>query len=73
MPWEEMRVPSLPGEDDVTDGSVDYYGTDWENVDNGALEAEMQKCNATPCTAKTTCPGNTPKQTDVDAYEIVSE
>ena len=73
MFWEEMRVPGLPGEDDVTDGSVDYYDTDWENVDNGALEEEMQKCNATPCACKTTCPDNTPEQTDVDAYEIVSE
>lgn len=73
MFWEEMRVPGLPGEDDVTDGSVDYYGTDWENVDNGALEEEMQKCLATPCNGKTTCPDNTPEQTDVDAYEIVSE
>ncbi len=27
--------PGLPGEEDVTDGSVDYYDTDWENVDNG--------------------------------------
>ena len=50
MFWEEPRVPGLPGAEDVTDGSVDYYDTDWENVENGALEEEMQKCNATPCT-----------------------
>ena len=55
MFWEEPRVPGLPGAEDVTDGSVDYYDTDWENVENGALEEEMQKCNATPCTAQTTC------------------
>ena len=73
MFWEEMRVPGLPGEEDVTDGSVDYYGTDWENVDNGALEEQMQKCNAVPCTCKPACPENTPAQTDADAYEIVSE
>ena len=54
MFWEEPRVPGLPGAEDVTDGSVDYYDTDWENVENGALEEEMQKCNATPCTAQTT-------------------
>ena len=42
MFWEEPRVPGLPGAEDVTDGSVDYYDTDWENVENGALEEEMQ-------------------------------
>ena len=36
----------------MTDGSVDYYGTDWENVDNSALEEEMQKCGLTPCDVK---------------------
>ena len=44
MYWEAMRTPALPGEYDVTDGSVDYYDTDWENVDNSALEEEMQTC-----------------------------
>ena len=42
MYWQEMRTPSLPGENDVTNGSVDYYDTDWENVDNSALEEEMR-------------------------------
>ena len=70
---EEMRVLSLPGAEDVTDGSVDYYDTDWENVDNSALEEEMQKCSLTPCEGKTLCPDNTPAQTDLSAYEIVSE
>ena len=27
MFWEEPRVPGLPGAEDVTDGSVDYYDT----------------------------------------------
>ena len=44
----EPRIPALPGEENVTDGSVDDYGTDWENVDNGALEEEMAKCAANP-------------------------
>ena len=44
MFWEEPRVPGLPGAEDVIDGSVDYYDTDWETVENGALEEEMQKC-----------------------------
>ena len=60
MYWEAMRTPALPGEYDVTDGSVDYYDTDWENVDNSALEEEMQKCGLTPCEGKTMCPDNTP-------------
>ena len=70
---EEPRVPGLPGAEDVTDGDVDYYGTDWENVDNGALEEEMQKCASTPGDAKATCPENDPKQTDAQTYQIVSE
>ena len=65
MYWEAMRTPALPGEYDVTDGSVDYYDTDWENVDNSALEEEMQKCGLTPCEGKTMCPDNTPAQTDL--------
>ena len=32
MYYEEPRIPALPGEENVTDGSVDDYGTDWENV-----------------------------------------
>lgn len=34
---EEMRVLGLPGAEDVTDGSVDYYDMDWENVENGEI------------------------------------
>ena len=64
MLCEEPRVPGLPGAEDVTD---------WENVDNGALEEEMQKCASTPCDAKTTCPDNDPEQTDAQTYQIVSE
>ena len=70
---EKIRIPGLPGSGTVTDGSVDYYDTDWENVDNSALEEEMQKCGLTPCEGKATCPDNTPAQTDLSAYEIVSE
>ena len=73
MYYEEPRTPALPGEENVTDGSVDDYGTDWENVDNGALEEEMAKCAATPCDAKTTCPDNDPEQTDAQMYEMISE
>ncbi len=70
---EEPRVPALPGEENVTDGSVDDYGTDWENVENGALEEEMQKCNATPCDAGSGCSDNQSEQTDEASYEILSE
>lgn len=38
---EDIRIPGLPGEEDVTDGSVDWYEMDWENVENGVLESEM--------------------------------
>ena len=57
---EKIRVPGLPGEEDVTDGSVDWYETDWENVDNGVLESEMPKCPETPCSAASRC-GTTPR------------
>ena len=30
-------------------------------------------CGLTPCEGKTMCPDNTPAQTDLSAYEIVSE
>ena len=40
---EEMRVLGLPGAEDVTDGSVDYYDMDWENVENGVTEEQMAK------------------------------
>ena len=40
---EPPLVPGLPGVDDVTDGSVDYFDMDWENVENGVTEEEMQK------------------------------
>lgn len=73
MAWEDPRVPALPGSEDVTDGDVDYYGTDWENVENGALEEEMQKCASTPCDAKTICPDNDPEQTDEQSYKMVDE
>ena len=55
MFYEEIRVPGLPGEEDVTDGSVDWYEMDWENVDNGVLESEMPKCPETPCSAASRC------------------
>ena len=35
---ETMLVRGVPGAEDVTDGDVDYYGTDWINVENAATE-----------------------------------
>lgn len=72
MYYEEPRIPALPGEENVTDGSVDDYGTDWENVDNGAGRGNGKVC-CHPCDVKTTCPDNDPEQTDVSSYEIVTE
>ena len=63
----------LPGEENVTDGSVDWYEMDWENVDNGVLESEMPKCPETPCSAASRCEDNTPEQTDDETYEVVEE
>lgn len=70
---EQPRVPGLPGVDDVTDGSVDYYDMDWENVENQAAEEQMQKCYATPCGSTTVCTENSPLQDDAEEYEIISE
>lgn len=70
MICEEMRVPGLPGEEDVTDGSVDWYEMDWVNVDNDILEEEMPRCAAGQ---QVTCPENDPTQTDDPMYQIVSE
>lgn len=73
MICEEMRVPGLPGEKDVTDGSVDYYEMDWVNVDNGVSEEEMGRCQRSTCQQTSACSGNAPEQTDEASYQIVSE
>ena len=70
---EEIRIPGLPGEEAVTDGSVDWYEMDWENVDNGVLESEMPKCPENPCSSTSRCEDNQPEQTDDETYEIVEE
>ena len=69
---EEMRVLGLPGAEDVTDGSVDYYDMDWENVENGVTEEQMAKCIAKECacTPRCKCSGNLPDQSDDEAYEM---
>ena len=59
---EEIKIPGLPGEGTVTDGSVDWYEMDWENVDNGVTEEQMPR-NV----------DNSPVQTDDETYEIVQE
>ena len=73
MYYEEPRTPALPGEENVTDGSVDDYGTDWENVDNGVTEEQMPRNVDKPCTAQDPCTDNSPVQTDDETYEIVQE
>lgn len=73
MICEEMRVPGLPGAEDVTDGSVDWYEMDWVNMDNGVLEDEMSRCSQTPCAGQTACADNEPEQTDDETYKIVLE
>lgn len=68
---EEIRIPGLPGAENVTDGSVESYEMDWQNVDNGVSEDEMSKCLENPCSTTNRCPDNTPNQSDDNAYEIV--
>ena len=46
---EEIKIPGLPGEGTVTDGSVDWYEMDWENVDNGVTEEQMPRNVDRPC------------------------
>lgn len=70
---ETMLVRGVPGAEDVTDGDVDYYGTDWTNVENGATEEQMQKCFSTPCGGTSRCTGNEPDQTDQQDYEMIQE
>ena len=70
---EEILIPGLPGEGDVTDGSVDWYEMDWENVENGITEEQMAKCAEHTCSGTSSCPDNTPEQTDDGTYEIVEE
>ena len=61
MYYEEPRTPALPGEENVTDGSVDDYGTDWENMDNGALEDERIFCLIAPaCHENLRCKNHLP-------------
>lgn len=70
---EKIRVPGLPGSGTVTDGSVDWYEMDWENVDNGVSEAEMPRFPETPCAAQNACKDNEPEQTDAETYEMIQE
>ena len=74
MICEEMRVPGLPGVEDVTDGDVDYYDMDWENIENGVTEEQMAKCMARACPCTTDeCSRNLPEQTDDELYEVTQE
>lgn len=70
---EEIKIPGLPGEGTVTDGSVDWYEMDWENVDNGVTEEQMPRNADIPCAAQKQCADNSPVQTDDETYEIVQE
>ena len=74
-PDSKLQVLGLPGAEDVTDGSVDYYDMDWENVENGVTEEQMAKCIAKECacTPHCKCSGNLPDQSDDEAYEMTLE
>ena len=47
-PEQSVFAVSRPGTGDVTDGSVDYYGMDWEIVGHPAQRA-IQADPAPPC------------------------
>ena len=71
---ETRNVPGLPGAEDVADGNVDYDEMDWENIENGATEEQMQKCIAKACgDTGARCADNDPAQIDVGVYEITQE
>ena len=71
---ETRNVPGLPGAEDAADGSVDYYEMDWENIENGATEEQMQKCIAKACgDIGARCADNDPLQTDASVYGITQE
>ena len=70
---EKIKIPGLPGEGTVTDGSVDWYEMDWEKVDNGMTEEQMPRNIDKPCTAQDPCTDTSPVQTDDETYEIVQE
>lgn len=69
----QLSARWITGADDVTDGSVDYYDTDWENTENELTEEQMQKCFRSACGSSDTCADNSPQQSDTEAYEIILE
>lgn len=69
----QLGARGLTGADDVTDGSVDYYDTDWENTENEVTEEQLQKCFSTACGSSDVCADNSPQQSDDEAYDIILE
>lgn len=73
----KMFCVSLPGVEDVTDGSVDYYPMDWELSDNeneGSCSGRRSCCSS--CTENDSsggCAANSPTQDDQQDYEIITE
>lgn len=52
MYYEEPRIPALPGEENVTDGSVDDYGTDWETWTTARWKRKWQSVLPHPVMSK---------------------
>ena len=62
-----------PGVGNVTDGSVDFYGMDWEIVDPGPIEEEI-RCGGGTQPVVHRCVDNQPQQTDdAGGYAIIEE
>ena len=48
MYYEEPRTPALPGEENVTDGSVENYDFDWgQPLDDALTDAERTEAQHT--------------------------
>lgn len=65
---------SIPGFDDVTDGSVDSHDNHWESGNvypEGDMTPSPMNCGGSA--PPSGCGKNSPEQTDEEEYEIVNE
>lgn len=64
---------SIPGVDDVTDGSVDDHDGDWESGHTYPEEDMGRPGRDCGGTEPSVCGQNSPRQTDEEEYEIINE
>ena len=53
---ETMLARGVPGAEDVTDGDVDYYGTDWINVETLPPKSRCRNASQSPAAAQLAAP-----------------